>query len=120
MDWIRSRAGETQSVAKRAEAMLSREGLVRQSREVDASFRAVRFGLSFSLTAMLLLAFCLVYVRPQDAAFYPLVLALAGDAVLIAVVLGVARRAKRQYFALIAEAKRQDAQGETCADTETE
>ena len=98
MDWIKREA--------RVEAISAREQLECKSRAVDVRFKAVRLGLSFAITVLLLLAFCLIYVRPQEAAFYPLILALCGDGIFLVTICAVARQTKRQYYEVLAEAKR--------------
>ncbi len=83
-----------------------RDRLEEKARAVDSGFKAVRFGLNFALTALLLLGFCMLYVGPKDAAFYPLVLALLADAAFFAVILITAFRARRQYCEIAEETKK--------------
>lgn len=89
---------------ERVTAITGRMALERRSARIDARFRAVRFGLSIAFTVLLLSLFSLAYVTPQDAAFYPLMMALGGTVLLFAVVWMVGRRTRREYYEVLREA----------------
>lgn len=67
---------------------------------LDTLFKWVRYGLSISLTVLLLAGFALLYVKPGDAAYYVCLMTLVFDAVALAVIFTAAVRGRAKYKAV--------------------
>ncbi|GHU77356.1 hypothetical protein AGMMS49992_24970 [Clostridia bacterium] len=89
-----------EAVARSVSNIRKNDTLEQRSRIVDIRFKVVRFGLNFSLTSILLLAFSFVYVKPGEAAFYVIFLTLACDVLLFVWLIWLGGKSKREYAAL--------------------
>lgn len=106
MHWTHRLSGQDETIDTRARRVTRRERVERQARQVDVSFKVVRFGLNFVITVLLLLGFCLLYVRPGDAVFYVVIMTFPAAVGMLCLLLWIARRARREYAKTMAEEPR--------------
>lgn len=68
-----------------------------EAARIARNFKVVRVGLSMSFTVFLLLAFSMVYLNPEDAAFYAGLMALAANGLLFGGLILLARRTAARW-----------------------
>lgn len=93
---------EISALLKEASACDTEAGRRAAAEEIrlDTLFKWVRYGLSISLTVLLLAGFALLYVKPGDAAYYVCLMTLVFDAAALAVIFTAAARGRAKYKAV--------------------